>query len=744
MIEPPSDFNHDQVRDQLPLQGREQDYLQLADRYYVLATSIHTDLDSRILKEGETFAIFDPYGDIQPITHRESGIFHRGTRYVSKFDFLMNGDLKPLLLNSTLRDDSGLLKVDMTNRDISLSGIGFIPKGTLHFQREKFLLEGTCFEKITMANFGRFAFGAELLFRISADFADVFEVRGIKRKRRGRVIYDQQSSDRLVLTYDGLDDIRRSTSLSISGGEIECRGSGLGMKVRIRAGETVAVESRISFLEEGERSEGYGFAKAMDKCQASHFEGRKNYARVRSSSEDLDAWVRRSVDDLVMMTTQMKQGDDYPYAGIPWFCAPFGRDGIITALEVLWVNPHLAASVLRFLAVHQAQSASEESDATPGKIIHEMRDGEMANLNEVPFGKYYGSVDSTPLFLCLAGQYFKRTGDKNLIEEIWPNILAAVRWLEEFSDLDGDGFVEYQRKNPSGLIHQGWKDSTDSVFHENGHDAEGPIALCEVQGYVYMAKVEVALLAEMVGESKLAMRMKAAAEDLKEKFDQVFWLEDLGTFALALDGNKQPCRVSSSNAGQCLFTGIVNEVRATRLVKNLMSEDSFNGWGIRTIAARTNRYNPMSYHNGSVWPHDVALIAWGMSKYGFTEDAERLFNAMFAAANYMELSRLPEVFCGFPRRRGEGPTLYPHACSPQAWASGSVFLFLQAMLGIEIDAREMHLRFRYPKLPASIESLRLTDIKIGSSRVDAVIQNYHHDVSVQLEKREGVTVTVVK
>ncbi len=461
-----------------------------------------------------------------------------------------------------------------------------------------------------------------------------------------------------------------------------------------------------------------------------------------TSSEQVNGWLNRAVSDLQMMTTERATGP-YPYAGVPWFNTPFGRDGIITALECLWLRPELARGVLGYLASTQAPDIIPEQDAEPGKILHETRNGEMAALGEMPFGEYYGSVDATPLFVVLAGAYYERTNDRRFIEALWPHIEAALSWVENYGDRDGDGFVEYQRLSAEGLLHQGWRDSDDAVFHADGRLAEGPIALCEVQGYVYAAWRAAATLAEMLGDAHRAALCSGNADVLWEKFDRAFWCDELSTYAAALDGDKRPVRVRTSSAGHCLFSGIVHPQRVRPLARTLLSPASFSGWGIRSIPTTEVRYNPMAYHNGSVWPHDNALIAWGLARHGLGELALQIWNGMFAAGLDFDLHRMPELFCGFAREPGESPVPYPVACAPQAWAAASVFLLLRACLGLEISAPQGHIHFNSPRLPSSLTELRIHNLEMAGTSVDLLLVRHEEGIGVNVLRRDSdIRITV--
>ncbi len=722
--------------------GLPSDILEVEDRYYILATSSLADEQDRVLKEGETFVVFDRYGDIKPVGLGEEGLYHEGTRFLSGM-LLRLAHERPMLLSSTIRQDNALLAVDLTNPDVSESGELIVPRGTLHIARTAFLWEGVCHQRIGFRNYGLAKISVPVEIRFDADFADIFEVRGTKRNRRGTQRDPQVTDDGVLLRYDGLDGRTRSTRIRFAPQPESLSETRAAYHLQLEPQAELSLEIAVA-CEESDEPRRLPIPSGPQATSEGLAQLRRRGADLQTSNDQFNDWLRRSDADLAMMSTKTPNGE-YPYAGVPWYSTVFGRDGIITAMECLWVEPEMARGVLRVLAATQADHVDHVRDAEPGKIVHEMRRGEMAALGEVPFGRYYGTADATPLFVMLAAEYYRRTGDLDLVREIWPNVERALAWMDTYGDPDGDGFIEYERQTQSGLANQGWKDSFDSVFHADGRLAEGPIALCEIQGYAYAARRGAAEVARVLRDGSRADKLEKQAEELRQKFDQAFWLDDLGTYAEALDGDKQPCRVRTSNAGQCLYTGIVNQDRALRLADGLLSHEGFSGWGVRTVATTESRYNPMSYHDGSVWPHDNAIIAAGMARYQMTDAALRILEGMYAASLFIDLRRLPELFCGFPRRHGEGPTAYPVACSPQAWASASVFLLLQACLGLEVDALSHEVRFTHSRLPDFIEELWISDLRVGDAALDLLLQRRTNDVGISvLHKRGEVGVVAVK
>ena len=710
--------------------------IRIEDRWYVLATSARAGDPTRVLKHGESFALFDRYGDMPRAGGGEHGFYHQGTRFLSRYELRLNGQ-RPLLLYSSVRRDNCVLSVDGTNPDDFESGELTVLKGTVHLSRSWILWDAACHERLVLGNYGDAPVRVRLTMEFENDFVDIFEVRGFQRARRGELLAPVVADSSVELAYRGLDGAVRRTRIAWSVAPVSVHADRADFEIEIDARKKVEIETVVTSALEGAAFAQSAFGPACRAADEALAAARGEQARASSPNDQFNAWLQRSAADLTMLAAgNPEQG--YPYAGVPWYSVPFGRDGILTAMQYLWVDPGMARGVLRFLAETQATELEPARDAEPGKIVHEMRKGELAALGEIPFGRYYGTIDATPLFVVLAGEYHQRTGDSALLHQLWPAIERALAWIDEYGDIDGDGFVEYHRQSGDGLVNQAWKDSEDSIFHEDGTLARGPIAVCEVQAYVYAARIHAARLARSLGKEGDAQRLERQAEDLRKRFEAQFWDEALGTYVIALDGAKRPCRVRSSNAGHVLWCGIASEERARTAGRTLISPVSFSGWGVRTIAKGESRYNPMSYHNGSIWPHDNALIAMGLARYGMKEQTIAITTALYEASLFMDLHRLPELFCGFSRRApGEGPTLYPVACSPQAWASATPYYLIKACLGMSFRPQEPRLRFLHPMLPPFLEHLRLVDLQVGDALVDVIFERHDRELGVKVIRKRG-------
>jgi glycogen debranching enzyme len=718
------------------------DHVQEPDDFAITAQISLMEQRLRTLKYNDMFGVFDVRGDIRPGPGGTEGLYFNDTRYLSEFELLLGGH-HLTLLSSTLRDDNATLTCDLSNPDLPAAQ-GGLSSNLIHVRRSRFLWKGVCHERISIRNFDEVAHTIPIEVRYGADFVDLFEVRGMQRTRHGRHEPAGVTQQTVTLAYTGLDDRRRTTDLRFDPppARIDEGRALFDVSVTPHGRRLIYVEI-VCDKAPGPRRPAETFLACMLEQRRWTRTRSASAAGIETSNEVFNEAMRRAISDLTMLTTEKPTGP-YPYAGIPWFSTAFGRDGILTALNVLWMDPAIAAGVLRYLAANQATETDAAADAEPGKILHEVRRGEMAELGEVPFRRYYGSVDSTPLFVMLAGAYLDRTGDRETVAALWPNVVAALGWMDANAAGHADGFVRYFRQTDKGLANQGWKDSFDSISHEDGALAEGPIALCEVQGYVYAARRAAARIAGRLGYDDVARNEDEKAAALQVAFEGAFWCEDLGTYALAIDGAGRPCRVSSSNAGQLLLSGICAPERALRVADGLMGSRMFNGWGVRTLASGEVRYNPMSYHNGSVWPHDNALIAIGLSRYGLKPQAERIFAGLFDAALYVDLRRLPELFCGFARRRGQGPTFYPVACSPQAWAATALHAALGACLGLSFDIGERSVVFDRPRLPPFLSEVTLHNLALGDARISVVLRRMGSEVAMNVVGRSGVIHAVLR
>jgi glycogen debranching enzyme len=674
------------------------------------------------LKDNAQFLVADALGDI---CAPGDGLFRDDTRVLSRFT-LRIGSHSPSLLRSGVSHDNVFFRAHLTNRQLPDLGGRVTPEAVIHIERARLLWDASLFEQITLTNYGESDVPVPLRFDFAADFADIFEVRGTKRARRGRLLDPEFGADFLQLRYLGLDGRERSCVIAFSISPNQLTATVAEFQLVLADHQQLALYVAIAPDRRGvpKREQ---FRKAAAHARVAMREKRRRGARFDSSGDPFRLWLGKARADLALLTDQLPTGP-YPCAGIPWFSTPFGRDGLITALQTLWCDPHLARGVLLFLAENQAREYSAFQDAAPGKILHEIRNSEMALLGEVPFQRYYGGVDSTPLFVLLAGAYAQRTADMEFMDRIGPALEGALAWIDGDGDSNRDGLVDYQRARESGLANQGWKDSSDSIFHADGSMPPGPLALVEVQGYVYAARRAMAWLARQRGNYRAAVDHQRRASQLRRAVEQQFWMPDAKFYAIAIDGEGRQCRVRASNAGQLLYTQLPSPRRAALVSEQLLSASFHDGWGIRTLARDQARFNPMSYHNGSIWPHDTALCAAGIALYGNRVAAANLLSEMFAAARHFD-GRLPELFCGFSRRPGEPTVGYPVACLPQAWSSGAVFMLLQACLGIQIDAATQTIHIDRPELPLELERLPIRGLVVGDESVDLVFERNNGRVS---------------
>ncbi|CAH2404645.1 amylo-alpha-1,6-glucosidase [Mesorhizobium escarrei] len=688
------------------------------------------------LKQGDCFAVADAYGDIRGAG---DGFFRDDTRVLSEFRLTV-GDRQTSLLGASLSQDNVLFTSNLTNLPMQSVRGRDISQGAIHIERVRLLWQDRLFERITLSNYSQEQSTIRVSLHFAADFRDMFEVRGSTRLKRGMAHAAKTDATCVLLRYDGLDGLARISAISFSQAPDQLTGDRADFLIAVtrRSSKVLYVEVGPEVAETPNRDR---FRAAAARARFGMRAKRRHGATVHSSGRVFNDWVERARADVALLTTELTTGP-YPYAGIPWFSTAFGRDGVISALQMLWLNPGLARGVLAFLAQHQATETSPFSDSQPGKIMHETRKGEMAALRELPFGRYYGGVDTTPLYIHLACAYADRTGDMAFVDSLWPSLCAAAEWTEEASR--PTGFVTYQRAAESGLANQGWKDSHDSVFHADGRTPKGPIALVEVQGYAFAAFRGLAALARRRGEIDRADHWQSSAEAMRAAVERHFWLDDPGFYALAIDGAGEPCKVRTSNVGHLLYVGLPAPARAQMVADQLLSASFHSGWGLRTLADDAVFFNPMSYHNGSIWPHDTAICGAGLARFGERENVIRLMSSTFESAVHFNM-RLPELFCGFTRAPGEAPIAYPVACLPQAWSAGSAFMLMQACLGLEIDGWAGEIHVTRPRLPIGIDTLTLRHLGVGTSKVDLTFQRVGDRVVAFLaDRHEGLVPLIVR
>jgi len=727
-----------------------------------------TDLGSvQVVKHADLFLLTDPFGDVHTDS-RGLGLYDRDTRLLS-CSLLRVAGVRPVLLQGSAGGNyRGSIQLTNPaldrNIEAKVNPLDDLAGRKLGIARDRVLSIDGLQERVTVVNYAERSETVDVTLELGIDGADIFEVRGRERPKRGELLPAAARRDRVTFRYDGLDGRRRSTHIRFSepASKVEpvvprddAPDSGGWLRLHwswpLAPGErrelSWAVWLTLTATDAGDGTDGlFPDPPPLDESAsaAAYRDWTASTTEVDTDQELFNLTVERSVADLRLLVNESPDGGArYIAAGVPWFSTLFGRDSLITSLQTVAFRPQLAIETLDVLAVYQATEIDEWRDAEPGKILHELRVGEMAATGELPHRPYFGSVDSTPLWLILLSETFDWTGDRDLVDRLWPNALAALGWIDTYGDRDGDGFVEYERRSAHGLLNQGWKDSSDAIRDRTGKEAQAPIALAEVQGYVYDAKRRMAILARMRGEHDLAARLEGDAETLRERFEAAFWVEDQGYYAMALDRDKRPADAIGSNAGHCLWSGIVSQARARDVATRLLSPELFSGWGIRTFGRGQPGYNPLGYHTGSVWPHDTSLIAAGLRRYGFDEESNRLAGNVLEAAQRFPAFRLPELFCGFARDDSPDPVPYPVACSPQAWSAGATFLFLQTMLGLVAHAERGELELWHPHLPDWVGRVTLRNLRLGGGSVDLLFHRWRGTTSAEVLRKTGdVDVTI--
>jgi glycogen debranching enzyme len=705
-----------------------------------------TDLTGvHVIKSGDMFMMNNAHGDVRP-DGRGLGLFLGDTRFLSTYDLILNGTHPVVLRAGPAAAQHSVIQManpDLLEHDADTTTDEVVlRRHSLGMVRDRTVGEGFS-ERVTVTNYTMLPQRARLTMQLDADFADIFELRGLVRERRGERLANDWSGDGVTFRYRGLDSVERRTRISFAPAMHRT-----AVKLPQPGLDTAAVTLELDWLIEPGRSETLTVNIGAEISGASGHRAPRPWpagAAIETGHVLAERALERSKADLNLLINDGPNPDErYVAAGVPWFSCLFGRDSIITSLQMLAVRPEIAQATLSILARLQATKVDEFRDAEPGKILHELRTGELARTGEIPHTPYYGTVDATPLWLMLLDEYERWTGDSTLVERLWPNALAALGWMDNYGDLDGDGFIEYQRLSERGLLNQGWKDSADSMRNRDGSLGDGPIALVEVQGYAYAARRGMARLARLRGDTEFAAKQDATADALRHKFEDAFWMEDVGIYAMALDGKKQQVTGIGSNAGHALWTGIADLDRAARTAEVLTGGGMWSGWGIRTLSSETVGYNPIGYHLGTIWPHDNAICAAGFARYGLFEETRLVAGALFEATAHFREARLPELFCGFERSASPLPVPYPVACSPQAWAAGSLYHLMTATLGMRPDARANRLELVRPALPTWMPSLRVRGLRVGEAQVDLEFAAQQDSISVEVLRRTADLDVVVR
>jgi glycogen debranching enzyme len=695
-----------------------------------------------VSKAGDVFFLSERNGELPADNQDGFGLYYHDCRYLDGYRIRFSGTPPNVLVSAANR--GSIAEFELTNEQLQVPDAKSIPVQTfgVHIQR---VIDGdrlTVHDLITIDNYDVQSHELPLSFDFESHFEDLFEIRGLHPKKIGRENKPEWRDGVLVLSYSGADGVLRRTEVHFEPTPTKSSGNSAEYHLKLNAGQREQLNISFEIVETRERPAiGKRFRSKPDEVahgidRASHH-WLAGCAEVQSNSVQLTRVMQRSLLDLGILRSEL-DGYHYFAAGLPWYGALFGRDSIISALQTLAYAPTIAEETIRLLAKYQGTKNDDWRDEEPGKILHELRRGELANLNEIPQTPYYGAVDSTPLFLILVGEHANWTGDLGLFKDIRQHVDRALHWMDHGGAHPNGKYLSYASKSSKGLGNQGWKDSGDSVMNSDGSLATPPIALVEVQGYVYRAKRLIADLYGRAGENQIADRLRGQAAELKRAFNRDFWVESKNFYAIALQKDNRPAAVISSNPGQALWSGIIDDNKAEAVVDHLAAEDMFSGWGIRTLSHKERRYNPIGYHLGTVWPHDNSIIAAGLRRYGFNKQALQILESIVSAGQHFEHARLPEVFGGFSQHDFSIPVRYPVACHPQAWAAGSVPFMMSSLLGLSANAFNNHLRVVRPVLPSFVNELDFRRIKIGDSTIDLHFERVRDaEVHVDVVHRNG-------
>lgn len=677
-------------------------------------------MNYRVIKEDDLFLMTDPMGNIPPKSDGVYGLFSKDMRFLSRLEVIVE-NVEMLLLSSHAAENY-IGTIRLTNKEKREDGNIRVWRESIAMERKRFISRGVLYETVSFQNHNAHPVELDVKIKVAADFKDMFVVRGFFPLKEGCHDPVQVSRSGITFSYSGIDNLKRVTRISFQPEPKTISENGeITYTIHLEPFGDGSFDMTVVPEMEGLRPVVQTKADAIHQLQESYQVWENSCTRVETDNETFDRMVNRSKKDIRVLLTDVGHGP-FPVAGLPMFAVPFGRDSLIAALQLMAINPDIARGTLKTMAAYQGTRVDPWRDEQPGKIMHEIRYGELANSGEIPFSPYYGTIDATPLFLVLAAEYYDFTGDDDLLRELLPHMERALEWIDRYGDRDGDLFVEYHREAGKGITNQGWKDSGDSIVHRDGSLAESPIALAEVQGYVYDAKLRLAVLFERLGRADKAEQLRREAESLKEKFAKDFWMEEEEFVAIALDGEKRQVRSVTSNPGHCLWSGILSEEQARKVADRLLAPDMFSGWGIRTMSTDSTGYNPMSYHDGSVWPHDNSLCVLGLKRYGYDEHANKVMEGLIESAKHFPYDRLPELFCGYPKEEGY-PVPYPVACSPQAWAAGTPLVFVRTILGLMPDVPNGVI-YLSPTLPKGINVMKVYGLRVGNGSLDLLIQKY--------------------